>query len=43
MLFIFYFRKKARASSICKRFLFPESNEGRQYRNSAVDKDENLL
>ena len=27
MLFIFYLGKKARASSICKRFLFPESND----------------
>ena len=27
MLFIFYFGKKAHASSICKRFLFPESND----------------
>ena len=48
MLFIFYFGKKARASFICKRFLFPESNdpppeaansesnEGRYYRNSTV-------
>ena len=25
MLFIFYFGKKAPASSICKQFLFPES------------------
>ena len=27
MSFIFYFGKKAPASSICKRFLFPESND----------------
>ena len=27
MSFIFYFGKKARASSICKRFLFPDSSE----------------
>ena len=31
MLFISYFGKKARASSICKRFLFPESNHARKY------------
>ena len=55
MLFIFYFGKKARASFICKRFLFPESNdpppkaansesnEGRYYRNSTVRQDAKIL